>query len=857
MMIRKTEMREPNSSRPTILIVDDTPENLGILCGLLEADYAVRAANSGENALRAAAREPNPELILLDIMMPDMDGYAVLEHLRSTPATRDIPVIFITALNSTEDEQRGLDLGAVDYITKPIRPSIVLARVRTHLELKRARDRMRDENAYLEAEVTRRIRQRELILMSAGEGIYGTDPAGRISFVNPAAAAMLGYAREELLGRNAHETFHHLRADGSLYMRDDCPLLNCLSGLIGVRNIEEVFWRKDGTPIEVELTCQALSEDGATLGTVVTFRDIGEKKRYLAEIERHSNFDELTGLPNRNLLRDRFAQARERSRSAGTTLAVLLINIDRFKSINDSLGHAAGDVVLKEVAQRLSVLLPQGTTLARCEGDEFVLLAEDDRADAVGRLAQPLLAALAEPFLLDTRQFFLTASVGVALYPRDGENDDTLLQNAGAAIARAKKAGGNACQFYAAEMNARALDRLVLENGLRHAIDNGELVLHYQPQLSLKSGAIIGAEALVRWNHPERGLIPPADFIPIAEESGLIVPLGEWVLRTACAQNKAWQDAGLPPVSMAVNLSARQIAAQDLVQTASAILQETGLAPQYLELELTESMVMADADAFIRATEQLKGLHITLSIDDFGTGFSSLSYLKRFSIDRLKIDQSFVQDLTQDPNSAAIALAIIALSHNLGLLVIAEGVETQAQLNFLHARNCDEMQGYHFSRPIPAEEFATLLRTGRRLALPSDTPAPERSILIVDDEPSILAALRRLLRREGYAILAANGGAEGLELLATQEVGVVISDARMPGMDGAEFLGRVRELHPDTIRIMLSGYTDLDAVTSAVNRGELFRFLPKPWDDAELIETVRDAFRHYEIRRAHRSGAAA
>ena len=844
--------------KPTLLVVDDAPDNLGMLCEMLRDTYAVRAASSGERALRIAAETPPPDLILLDIMMPGMDGYTVLERLRADPAMREIPVIFVTALDEMEDEARGLALGAVDYIAKPVRPAILKARVRTHLELKRMRDRFAEQNRHLESEVMRRIRQRELILLSAGEGIFGVDPAGRINFINPTAAALLGYTREELLGRDAHTSFHHHHPDGTTpFAAEDCPLTHCLSGQYCVRDMETVFWRKDGTPLEAEFTCQPLRDNDAVRGAVVTFRDTGDKKRYLAEIERRSNFDGITGLPNRNLLTDRLAQGIARCRETGESFAVLLLNIDRFKSINDSLGHAVGDAVLREAGARLARCVPPGATLARIEGDEFVLATPVAGENSVPSLAQPLLDALTPPFADAGREFFLTASIGIALYPKDGENDDVLLQNAGAALARVKIAGGNAFQFYTAAMNARAVERLDMENGLRRAIDKDELLLHFQPQVSLKSGAIVGLEALVRWRRPDRGLVLPGEFIRLAEESGLIVPLGEWVLRAACVQNKAWQDAGLPAIPVAVNLSARQLAAQDVVELARRVLGETGLDAQYLELELTESMVMTDADAFVDATRRLRGLHITLSIDDFGTGFSSLSYLRRFAIDRLKVDQSFVREMTQDPSSAAIALAIVSLAHSLGLTAIAEGVENEAQLNYLRSHGCDEMQGYFFSRPLPADECAALLASGRRLDLGQGEAFPGSCILVVDDEPSILSALKRVLRREGYTVLTAPGGKEGLELLAAHEVGVVISDARMPEMPGAEFLGRVRELHPDTVRIMLSGYTDLDAITQAVNRGELFRFLAKPWDDRELVDTVRDAFRHYEIRRAHHGGPSA
>lgn len=851
---------------PDVLVVDDMAENLAVLGEILGgAGYGVRVARSGAVALRLAAQEPVPELVLLDIMMPDMDGYEVLAHLRAGPTTAEIPVVFLTALDDPDAVAKGLRAGAADYIAKPVQPEVVLARVRTQIEAARARRWLRDQNALLEAEVARRLeeirkvrsraeqeeaehnRQRELILTSAAEGIFGVDRDGVINFVNPAAAAMLGYRREELTGRSAHDILKPPPGAGEVHSCGDCPVHVSCAGGVDVPRQERMVWRKDGSSLALEFSATPILRDGRPAGAVVTLLDISERKRYLEQLERKSNFDDLTGLPNRNLLQDRLSHLLDHRRGEGEEVAVLMLNLDRFKSLNDTLGRGAGDQVLQEMARRLGARVRRMDTLARLGSDEFVIVAEAGESE-VAAMVKPLLATLEEPFLVAGREFFLTGSIGIAIHPRDGAEGEILLQNAAAAMYRAKAAGGDRFQFYAAEMNARSLERLDMENGLRRAIDRDELVLHYQPQVNLRTGEIIGAEALVRWLHPEKGLVMPGDFIPLAEESGLIVPLGDWVMRRACAQNKAWQDEGLPPVTVAVNLSARQFAAQDVVQMAGAILAETGLAPNYLELELTESAVMADADAFIHATERLKGLSITLSIDDFGTGFSSLSHLRRFAIDRLKIDQSFVRDVATDPNSAAIALAVISLAHSLKLSAIAEGVETEAQLNFLRARGCDEMQGFHFSRPVPAADFGRMLRERRKLALSADVPAPGRTLLIVDDESGILSSLRRLFRREGYNLLTAESGMAGLEVLAGTEVGVVISDARMPGMSGGEFLGKVRELHPDTVRMMLSGYTDLKAVTSAVNRGELFCFLTKPWDDAELLETVRDAFRHYEQR---------
>lgn len=710
-----------------ILLVDDLPENLEIFGKVLRAaGYPVRAANNGEAALRFATLEPLPELILLDVMMPDMDGYTVLRRLREQASTRDIPVLFLTALGDAADIAVGLRLGAADYITKPALSEVLLARVRTQLEAKRVRDWLRVQNSVLEAEVRQRVaeieriredarraqallaHQRELILASASDGIFGVDAEGIIHFANPAAAALLGYPLEHLPGRAIFELLQHTA---------DSPNPICLPCLAGstIQNREETFWHQDGSPLNLMISCQPILEDGRRIGAVVTLHDQTEHKRYLEQIERKSNFDDLTGLPNRNLLHDRLARALGRSRDEHGELAVLALNIDRYKTIVDSFGHAAADRVLAEVAARLAACVASTHTLARLEGDEFVLVAEAGETEAATQLAQPLLAALNEPFRSGEREFTLTASIGIALCPKDGDSGDALLSNAVAAMYRAKAAGGNRFNFYTLEMNIRSLERLDMENALRKAIACSQLVLHYQPQVSLRSGEIIGAEALVRWQHPERGLVMPGEFIPLAEDCGLIVPLGAWVLRTACAQAKAWQNASLPAVSVAVNMSARQFAAQDVVELSMAALAETGLDPAYLELELTESMALADVEAFIRATDRLKKLAVKLSIDDFGTGFSSLAYLKRFAIDRLKIDRSFVRDIPQDSGSAAIALAVATLAHSLKLSVIAEGVESAAQLAFLRQCQCDEMQGYFFSPPVPAAAFARLLRERRRL----------------------------------------------------------------------------------------------------------------------------------------------
>ncbi|HYJ45156.1 MAG TPA: EAL domain-containing protein, partial [Pyrinomonadaceae bacterium] len=436
-----------------------------------------------------------------------------------------------------------------------------------------------------------------------------------------------------------------------------------------------------------------------------------EKIHYLAY------HDTLTGLPNRVSFEERLSEALTRGESSQQPLAVMFLSLDRFKKFNDTLGHIIGDQLLRSVAERLSATLSEGDALARFASDEFAFLLTRVRtADDAAEVAQNFQKVLDAPFMVDGQELYVTASIGIGLYPHDATDALDLLKNAGAALYRAKQQGGSNFQFYTADMNERALKRLSLENKLRWALERNEFKVYYQPQVSVDSGQIVGMEALVRWQHPEIGLISPSEFIPLAEDTGLIAPIGEWVLRTACAQTKSWHDFGFTSLHVAVNLSPRQFQQPDLLLMIARILRETELKPDCLELEVTESSVMKNTESAINTLRELKAMGIKISIDDFGSGYSSLSYLKNLPIDVLKIDQSFVRDMSTDPNDAAIVMAIVQLAHSLKLKVTAEGVENEDQLRFLRLLRCDEMQGFLFCKPIPVEGFEQLLLEGRTLS---------------------------------------------------------------------------------------------------------------------------------------------
>lgn len=528
--------------------------------------------------------------------------------------------------------------------------------------------------------------------------------------VNRTFCELVGYNREEVLRMSPAELFN---ADETALARDYDAIIADKDS--PASRVEGEYRAKDGRIIPIETRRRGLhTKDGWII--VGTARDISERRQAEARVEYLATHDGLTGLPNRNLMHDRLTQAIAHVRRAGRQLAVLYVDLDRFKVVNDGFGHPFGDTMIRAAAERLATVVRDGDTIARQSGDEFLILLDDLRKSTdVYIVTQKLVEAFEQPFMVEGREIYLAASIGVSLFPQDGQTADALIGNADVAMYRAKDLGGNGYQFFTHEMSEETHRRVELETNLRLAIGQDQLQLAYQPKVDLATGRMTGCEALLRWNHPRLGAVSPARFIPVAEDSGLIVPVGDWVLRTACLQNRAWLDAGLAPVCMAVNISARQFLQQDVVAWVLETLKDTGLPADRLELELTESLLAQDVEKVIRTVKQLKSAGVRVSIDDFGTGYSSLSYLRRFHADTLKIDQSFVRNMLSEPDAAAIALAVISLAHSLRMNCIAEGVETAEHVAFLREKGCDEIQGYYFSRPVPAVEFEVMLRAGKCL----------------------------------------------------------------------------------------------------------------------------------------------
>ncbi|MGN6520924.1 MAG: PAS domain S-box protein [Dokdonella sp.] len=558
-------------------------------------------------------------------------------------------------------------------------------------------------------------------------------------------------------------------------------------------------------------------------------------------------FDALTGLANAALFRDRLAQLVAAAPATNGKVCAVMLDLENFTRLNDSLGRECGDEILRAVARRLEQRLEEPYALGRIGADTFAIARPGSGDRVATLLLEQVIETLREPFHVRGQAISISGQAGIGLYPDDADDDDSLFKHAEAALKLAKSSGARH-MFYSAQISRRIALRLDAEAALHAAIDAGQFVLHYQPRVDMVSGLVVGAEALIRWQHPERGLVSPEEFIPLAEETGLIVPIGAWVIDAICAQQAAWLKAGASMVPIAANISSVQLDRSDVVRTVREALARHSLFARHLHLELTESSVMKDPDAAAEVLRGLRELGVGLALDDFGTGHSSLAYLKRFPFTRVKIDRTFISDITHSAEDAAIASAIIAIAHRMGLKVVAEGVETQGQFNYLSMQGCDEMQGYYFSPAVSAEMFEDYLRGGRSIRLLPRADEERRTVLVVDDEPGIRTALTRMLRSDGYRVLTAASGDEGLHVLSLNAVQVIISDQRMPGMSGTEFLGKVKDLYPETMRIILSGYTEIDVVTESVNRGAVFRFLTKPWDDDLLREQVRDAFQRYRPR---------
>lgn len=563
--------------------------------------------------------------------------------------------------------------------------------------------------------------QNRLLLESVSEGIFGVDEDGITTFVNSAAASMLGYNVDELIGKPMHGMIHHCHTGGMPYYREVCQLEQRLLEGKPCHLTDEVLWHKDGSFFPVEYHGTPVLCNGVLTGTVVTFSNISERKQAEEQLEKQAFYDALTGLPNRVLLQDRLEQAVVNARRHNWMGALLFLDLDQFKMINDTLGHARGDVLLKEMASRLRGAIRAGDTAARMGGDEFVVLMSglqgdyDKVVNDIRRVADKIQQQMSVPFSLGGHRIQVTSSIGIALFPINHDDADAILMQADAAMYRAKEAGRNGMQFFLPSMQLIAEERLAIQNDLRHAVSKKQLRLYYQPQYA-KSGQVIGVEALLRWQHPKRGLLMPQEFISVAEETGLILSLGEWVLETACdllhRKSNPAADDYLP--SLAINVSPSQFRQVDFVEQMRSMVNKYNIDANRLELELTENILLNDIEAAALRMQELRQLGVRFSLDDFGTGYSSLAYLRTLPLDRLKIDQSFIRDIPGDPGSLNIVQTIISMTEHLGLEVIAEGVEEQAQFEALRSKGCMQYQGYYFDQPMPEDEFVLRMRALRQ-----------------------------------------------------------------------------------------------------------------------------------------------
>lgn len=692
----------------TILIVDDEPKNCRLLEALLRPEgYQTVTATSGEEALRIVTQHA-PDLILLDIMMPGMDGYEVARTIKANELISHIPIIMLTAQIDRQARLDGLSAGAEEFLTKPVDRAELWLRVRNLLRLKAYGDLLINHSLMLEREVLARtatLRRFQSAMDASADAIFLIDRRSqRFIEVNATACNLFGYSREEFLELDPAELSSVTR------QQLGCELDAIIAGNAAGAHEELLAKRKDGTLVTVEMHRHAIRSDDSMV-IVGVLRDITERKQAELRMYQLAHYDTVTGLPNRTLFHETLKRTLVLAAEKAMTVAIMFIDLDHFKTINDTIGHAAGDDLLSQFSERLMQCVRVRDTVGRLGGDEFaVILLMPGGPQGAPRVATKIRNALCAPFTLEGHEVTVTASIGITLYPDDADNADTLLKYADTAMYQAKHAGRDTSRFFTAQMNTEMVARLELETALRRAIEKEEFVLYYQPKVEFSSGRIVGLEALLRWERPGHGLVPPGDFIPMLEETGMIVRVGSWVIANACKQLGAWMRTDVGQIQVSVNVAGRQFLEGDLGADVRAGLSNNGISGELLELELTESTLMADSDCTITTLTNMKQLGVQISIDDFGTGYSSLAYLRRFPIDKLKIDIAFIRNITSVPDDAAIALAIIGMAHNLQMEVIAEGVETAAQLDYLRQHHCDQFQGYYFSPPLPAADIEILLR---------------------------------------------------------------------------------------------------------------------------------------------------
>ncbi len=699
---------KPRTQRqiPLILIVDDD-ETMRLLAAgyLTEAGFTVEEAAEGITAIESFERL-QPDIVLLDVQMPGLDGFAVCTKLRDMPGGNFVPILMMTGLGDTESINKAYQVGATDFITKPLKSALLGHHVRYILRSSRTAEELRvSQERYA------------LAAMGANDGLWDWNIEEGTVHYSFRWKSMLGYEEGDI-GESLDEWFSRIHPD-------ELEKVKVLIGahLDGASDHFEAEYRmrhRDGT--ERWMLCRGIAvryDKDKPYRMAGSMSDITLRKRAEEQLLRDAFHDSLTGLPNRALLMDRLEQAWKRAvRNSDDIFAVIFLDLDSFKVINDSLGHNIGDELLILVSRKLKDCVRTEDTVARLGGDEFVVLMEDlNETNSATRTAERIQETLKEPFVIGGTEMFVSCSIGIAFSSTDYTRSEDLLRDADTAMYRAKSKGKARHEIFDHSMHAQAVTRLQLESELRRALEHQEFCLHYQPIVSLRTGQTIAVEALIRWAHPARGIVMPGEFIAVAEENGLIIPMGEWVMRTACTQVKAWNDSGMPTLAVAVNVSARQLRQKDFVDVVSKILDDTGLKPELLDIEITESVIMEDSHDTVDILRKLKGLGVRLSIDDFGTGYSSLSYLPRFPVNSVKIDRSFISRMTVDPQNFEIIKTVVLLSNSLGLESTAEGVETIDQLEKLKEMGCSQSQGYLFSRPANTKDIQPLLSSSIKVSV--------------------------------------------------------------------------------------------------------------------------------------------